>query len=360
MSELLYKSDWEETQAHFSAWWAGESFERCAFAVRARRADFIVASPPVQPSDPHQRWTDLDFIAAENEYEHQSTFYGGEAFPIWHGGYPGHTSMPAYLGCPLGLDMNTGWWDPLLVADEWDVTALRFDPNNKWWQFTLEQIKRGIQEAAGKSIPDLGAALSGCGDILAALRGNHRLLLDVSLDPDHVREAEFFLLKIWIEVYDHLYNLTRVMAEGSTSWFRLWSPGRFYPTSCDFSYMISPKMFQRLFLPVIERWSQALDHTIYHVDGVEAFRHIPALSEIPTIQAFQVLPGAGKPSPLHYLDTLRLVQDRRKNLFITLPPDEVETALGLLSSRGLFIETSCETEAEARYLLKRVEQMSHP
>jgi hypothetical protein len=84
------------------------------------------------------------------------------------------------------------------------------------------------------------------------------------------------------------------------------------------------------------------------------------LAELPTIQAFQILPGAGKPSPLVYLDTLRLVQDRKKNLFITLPPDEVETALGLLSSRGLFIETSCETEAEARYLLKMAERWSHP
>lgn len=357
---LLYKPDWEETKQHFQAWWAGESFERCALAVTAPRAAKNSISPPAQPAGPVQRWTDLDYISALNEYEYATTFYGGEAFPIWHGGYPGHTSLPAYLGCPVTLDMETGWWDPLLTEDDWDVTTLRLDPENRWWKFTLAQLQRAIQEAAGKSIPDLGPALSGCGDILAALRGTDRLLLDVALTPERVQQAEFYLLEKWVEVYNTLYALVHQAAGGSTSWFRLWSPGRFYPTSCDFAYMISPKMFRELFLPVIERWSQCLDHTVYHVDGVGAFKHVAALADLPRIQAFQILPGAGRPSPLHYLDTLRLVQTRGKNLHITLAPDEVEPALSLLSARGLFIETSCASEAQARHLLKMAEKWSHP
>jgi hypothetical protein len=71
-----------------------------------------------------------------------------------------------------------------------------------------------------------------------------------------------------------------------------------------------------------------------------------------------MLPGDGKPSPLHYLDTLRLVQARGKNLHITIPPDEVELALSLLSARGLFIETACATEEQARHLLKSAEKWS--
>jgi hypothetical protein len=110
---------------------------------------------------------------------------------------------------------------------------------------------------------------------------------------------------------------------------------------------------------VIARWSQHLDHTVYHVDGPAAFAHIPALAELPSIQAFQVLPGAGKPSPLYYLETLRLVQARGKNLHITIPANEVESALSLLSARGLFIETRCENEAEARWLLAQAGKWSH-
>lgn len=360
MVGLLYKPDWEETQQRFLTWWAGEPFERCAFAVNAPKEGQPILRPPVQPTDPVQRWTDLEYISALNEYQHATTYYGGEAFPVWCGGSPGHTSLPAYLGCPVGLDMNTGWWDPVLVDDDWDVSSLRVDPNNTWWRYTLDQIKRCIDESAGKSIPDLGGALSGCGDILAALRGTDRLLLDVSLEPERVQKAEYDLLKIWSDVYDQLYRLVETAGVGCTSWLRLWSPDRYYPTSCDFSYMISPRMFKNVYLPVIERWTQALDRTIYHVDGVGSFNHLPALTDLPRIQAFQILPGDGKPSPLYYLDSLRLVQSKGKNLYISLAPEEVETALGLLSSRGLFIQTSCSSEAEARYLLRMVEKWSRP
>lgn len=359
MTTLTYKPDWPTAQEHFLAWWAGEAFGRCALAATAPRAAAPELTPPtIIPTDPVQRWTDLDFIAALNAYRHATTFYGGEAFPVWEGGYPGHTAIPAYLGCPTTLDMETGWWDPLLADDDWDITTLRIDPSHRWWQFALALLKRASQESAGASIPSIGA-FGGCGDTLAALRSTSRLLFDVSLAPDRVRQAELYLMEMWFEVYNTFYEIIRPAAGGSTCWFHLWSPGRFYAAHNDFSYMISPKMFNNLFLPAIERQTRFLDHAVYHVDGIGAYCHVPALLELPRLQALQILPGAGKPSPLHYLDTLRLVQAGRKNLHITIPPDEVETALSLLSARGLFIQTHCETEAQARYLLKMAEKWSH-
>jgi len=356
---LAHKPDWETARQHYLAWWAGEAFERCALAVTAPRDDAPSLSCPEPPADPVQRWTDLDYIAACNEYRHVKTFFGGEAFPVWEGGYPGHTSIPAFLGCPTNLDENTGWWDPILTEEDWDVTSLRIDPENQWWRFTLAQLERGVDECEGKSIPAIGGALGGCGDTLAALRGTQQLLYDVMLCPERVRQAELYLMDMWIKVYDTLYAMVREAAEGSTCWFHLWSPGRFYSAHNDFSYMISEDMFCDLFLPAIDYQTQFLDHTVYHVDGVSAFRHVPALLQLPRLQAFQILPGAGKPSPLTYLDTLCLVQARGKNLHLTLPPEEVETALELLSARGLFVATHCETEAQARYLLKQAPKWSH-
>jgi len=117
-------------------------------------------------------------------------------------------------------------------------------------------------------------------------------------------------------------------------------------------------MFNTMFLPIIERQTQFLDHAVYHVDGVGNVRHVPALLEIPRLQAFEIKPGAGKPSALHYLDTLRLVQAKGRNVFITLPPDEVEDALRILSARGLFIRTHSETEAQARWIVQKAQDWS--
>jgi 5-methyltetrahydrofolate--homocysteine methyltransferase len=253
--------------------------------------------------------------------------------------------------------METGWIDPLLTEDDWDVTRLRLDRDGPRWRFAIEFIQRAAQESAGRSIPTLGA-LGASGDTLAYLRGTERLLYDVILSPERVREAERTLMAMWIEVYEQFYGIVHHAAGGSTAWFPLWSPGRFYPAQCDFSYLISPRMFNDLFLPPIERQTQYLDHTVYHVDGIDAFRHVPALLELPRLQALQILPGAGKPSPLHYLDTLRLVQSKGRNLHITIPPEEVEEALKLLSARGLCIQTRCQSEEQARMLLANAEKWS--
>jgi hypothetical protein len=358
MMQLEFKPDWEETQEHYRAFWAHEYFGRCAIAVTAPRDDAPDEPPPAYPATPYQRWTDLDYAAARNSWQMRRTFYGGEAFPIWTVGYPGHTAIPAFLGCPTDLDFDTGWWNPIVTGEGLaDVLELRLDRDGEWWQFTLHALERAVRESRGRCIPSIGA-FGGCGDTLAALRGTDRLLYDVIDRPGEVVAAEVYLMEMWCEVYEEFYGIVHDVSEGSTCWFGFWSPGKTYAAQNDFSYMISPKMFRELFLPVIRRQTHYLDHTVYHVDGIGAFAHVPALCELPYLQAIQILPGAGKPSPLHFMETLKTVQRARKNLQITLSPEEVAPALAQLSARGLFISTSCRTESEARQLLQDVERWS--
>lgn len=354
---LLYKPDWDGAKQRYLAWWAGEATGRCAIAVRAPRADADDRPAPA-PRGPIARWTDLDYIRRANEHRHSHTFYGGEAVPTWHGGYPGNKSITAFLGCPVTLGPDTGWCEPILTEPEPDVRRLKLQKDGPHWQFTVELLKTGARESAGKSIPSIGA-FGGSGDTLSGLRGNHQLLLDMMDRPDWVRDADIFLMQVWVEVYNAFHEIIREAAEGSTCWFDLWSPGKFYASQNDFSYMISPKMFRDIFLPTIRMQTEFLDHSVYHVDGIGAFAHVDALSELPDLQALQILPGAGKPSPLHYMDVLKKVQSKGKNLHISISPTEVETALCELSARGLFIDTGCNSEEEARQLLKDAERWSH-
>lgn len=83
--------------------------------------------------------------------------------------------------------------------------------------------------------------------------------------------------------------------------------------------------------------------------------HVDALCELPQLHALQILPGAGKPSALHYMDVLKKVQAAGKGLQMYLSPEEVKPALEQLSARGLLITTHTNTEAEARQLLKDAE-----
>jgi len=355
---LLYKPDWEETKERFRAWWNHDYFGRCAISVTAPLDNPPEIPEPPSPPTIHDQWYDLDLISQRNTYGMSRTFYGGEAVPVWHQGYPGHASITTYLGCPLTLDWATGWHDPILTDPETiEFGSLRIDESCPDYVFTIEMLRRSAEEARGKCIPVTGA-FGGCGDTLASLRGTEKLLFDCIERPDEVRAAELYLMDMWCEHYDRRYEILHGVSEGSTAWFPLWSPGKFYPSQNDFSYNISPAMFRELFIPALRKQMDFLDHSVYHVDGVEAFAHVDALCELDRLQALQILPGAGKPGPLHYMDVLKKVQAAGKNLHISIGPDQVKPALEQLSARGLFIDTGCATETEARELLANAEKWS--
>ncbi len=354
---MLYKPDWEETKERYKAWWAHEYFGRCALSVTAPRKNPPAIPEPPKAKSIEQKWYDLDWISARRDYDMSHIFYGGEALPVWHGGYPGHTAIPAFLGCPTALDWDTGWWDPILLEEDIEFKNLKINKAGRNYRFAIDLLRRAVKEARGKCLVSIGA-IGGCGDTLAGLRGTERLLIDCVERPEQVRSAEEFLMDMFFKHYDTLYEIIREADEGSTCWFKLWSPGKFYAAHNDFAYNISPQMYRDLFLPVIEKQTRFLANCVYHVDGVNNFVHVDALLELPRLQVFQILPGAGKPSALAYMDVLRKVQKAGKNLWIYLPVGEVRPALETLSARGLYIMTEAASEDEAKELLKNAERWS--
>lgn len=356
--QLQYKPDWEETQQRLRAWWNHDYFGRCALQVWVPLDNPPPIPKPRDPTTVEERWYDLDLISEWNEYNLSRQFCGGEALPMWSAGYPGIASIPNMLGCPFRLDMETGWHDPLFTdPDGFDIRSLRLDENHPAYQYHMNVLKRAMKETHGKSIPSMGAFYHG-GDTLAALRGTGQLLIDCIERPDVVRDAEDWLMEMWCDFYDRTYAAVNGPAQGSACWFGIWAPGKTYAVSNDFSYNISPAMYRDIFLPAIHRQMDFLDYSIYHVDGTAAFAHVDALCKEPRLHALQILPGAGKPSPLHYMDVLKKVQAAGKGLHIGIPLEEVRPALEQLSARGLYIQTWCRTETEAWQLLKDVERWS--
>lgn len=355
---LKYKPDWEETKKRYVAWWNGEYIGRALLTVHAPKADPPSLTRPTPPANPEQRWIDRDYLIAFVNYWLDTSYFGGDSYPMWHAGYPGHVSIPAFVGCPVSFQEDTVWWDPIIDDDSLDVRRFTIDPDNRWWKYGIDLQHLAVREAQGRCIPGIVAAFGGCGDTLAAYRGSEKLLLDCIERPDAVREAEMVLMEQWKTIYDTFYTIARDAAEGSSTWFGLWAPGKSYATHCDFSFNISPKMFRDLFLPALEMQVNYLDYPIYHLDGTGAFGHLPAIMELEKLRVVQVLPGAGQPSPIHFLDVCKEVQAGGKNLHISIPAHEVPQALSLLSAKGLCIDTWVRTEQEAKDLVTFVERES--
>jgi len=356
---LSTKPDWESCKQRYIAWWNHEDFGRAGICVVAPLSP-EKGSPPEPPKEKGARWTDKEYICARMDYMLDNTFFGGEALPVWNAGYPGWDSMPVFWGCEVELDDATGWQYPIMEKGEladYDPMAIKTNKDNPWYKLSVEFRKLTLEQCAGRALPSVGAC-GGGGDNLAALRGNERLLFDIKDDPDAVLALGMRLMDLWIEQYEERYVFFREAAEGSTCWFDMWSPGRFYSSQCDVAYMISTEDFDKCFLPAIEKQTRYIDHTVHHVDGVGNFRHVDALLSLERLQAFQIAPGAGKPSALAYPETLFKVQRAGKNLWIHIQPEEIKTALDMLSSRGLMIYTAAGSREEAEEILRYVEKNS--
>ncbi|OGO80865.1 MAG: hypothetical protein A2Y21_04185 [Clostridiales bacterium GWC2_40_7] len=361
MMKLKYKPDWEKTKENYIAWWAHEDFGRCAINIKAPKDGISYEEPPRLPEKLEDRWLDLDYLKELNEYRMGRAFYGGEAVPVWNAGYPGWDTISAFLGCDVELMEETGWVNTIIDKGEivdYNYNDITLSQDNRWWVFAKELHRFAVDQAKGKAIPGI-QAISGCGDILASLRGSENLLMDCTDYPEYVRKFDQHLMRIWMNTFDILYQITKDGAEGSTNFMHLWAPGKFYIPHCDFAYMISPKMFREIFLPSIQMQVEYLDYSLYHVDGIGNFPHVDALCEIPRLQAIQILPGDGKPSALYYMNILKKVQCAGKNLQIYVKADEVEAALENLSSLGLLlIVTDCQSEDQARYIIRTTEKYS--
>jgi len=59
--------------------------------------------------------------------------------------------------------------------------------------------------------------------------------------------------------------------------------------------MLSPGQFRKFVLPSLEKQTRRLDHSLYHLDGKDAIRHVPALMELERPDALQWTRGPGPP-----------------------------------------------------------------
>ena len=182
--------------------------------------------------------------------------------------------------------------------------------------------------------------------------------------PDAVKRGIAELVRAWSTVHHTLFDIARPCTDGGCClpWMQTWAPGPNYQMSCDFSSILSPDMFREFIVPEIESYLKVNEYGVYHWDGPDALKHLDALLELTSLKAIQYTPGEGQPrtSSPRWMPYYKRIQAAGKRLVLPCTdPDEVETIMTGLSSRGLFISTYAASEDDARALLARVTALTH-
>jgi hypothetical protein len=280
-----------------------------------------------------------------------NTLYLAEAVPAFNSGDLAPNCLALYLGCH-GVEMpGTTWCEPFI--EDPTPPAFRYDPDNFYWQFTLDAHSQVMAQSKGKflqAFPDLIEGL----DTLAAMRGTQRLLVDLIERPDWVQACLRQITDLYFHYYDMLYHMFRDDMGGSHWW--VWGPGRTAKFQCDFSAMISAPMFREFMQPVLVEMTERVSYSLYHLDGPGATQHLDCLLGIPRLGMIQWTPGDGvEPCwDKHWWPMFHRILDSGKKLMVWI--DGIETLRALRrefgqSMNGMLISVGVRGREEAEEMM---------
>jgi hypothetical protein len=323
--------DWIRIERDYQAWWAGEL---------DRPLVNLTVIPPVGRPSPlgYQSNYPLE-MPAEAVIDQYAPFlsaarFYGDAFPwMWINFGPGILS--GFLGGEVNSvtdPSETVWFNPPreLTIEELN---LNYDPDNIWLKRVKDITRALVARFDGElqvSHTDLGGNL----DILASFLTTEQLLFDVIEKPEQVDRMVRQITDLWIRYYDEVDALIRPACRGTSSWTPIWSPGKTYMLQCDFSYMFSPKMFERYVVPDLVDCCAHLDHGFYHLDGKGQIPHLDLLLDIPRLRGIQWIPGDGQPSPDQWLPLLKRIRDGGKLCQVLVTPEGARHIVKNLGGKG--------------------------
>jgi len=330
--ELEFRPDFEQVRQRWAQFWRGESTRPLLLAVRPK--------PGVEPViDQAIGW------AATHDF--------------LDGAIPGYqvTFAPDHFAALLGADLRnaegssgTNWIEPFV--EDWDDADIRFQPEGKWWRRTAEVIERFRRRCDGRLII-YGTHFQGGLDCLVAIRGAQELLADLLDAPEKVLDARLRVDRALDDARAALAEALDVATYGSLNRFGMYSRGVIDVPQCDASCMISAEMFERFALPSLAHEVNGLDASVYHLDGINAIRHLEAICSLENLDMLQWVPGAGQDDK-DWSDLRRRIDELGKGQIYhadDLTAPQVKAIWESFSSRKLCFRIRAEVHDELQALL---------
>lgn len=358
---LKWKKDWYEARERLADWWRGEDVDRPAIAIFSPKSDGtkIVSKNIDVPKTFTERRTNIEYRILKSEIDMMNTSFIGEAFPMLDTEI-GPGDLALFLGSkPIFQEETNVVWYRSIITDSNLSEPLRFDPKNEWWIFFKEFIFKAVKRSKGKyfvGMPDLIEGL----DTLAQLRGHEKLIIDLFKRPRWVHERLTEITNLYFIYYDKLYKMISDEIGGNAfSVYKIWGPGRTSKVQCDFSALISPKMFKEFVEPYLREQCSHLDFILYHLDGPEALKHLDLILRIQEINAIQWVPGAGEESPesSKWIPLYKKILGAEKSLWLNIPYNHVIYIIKMLGKKRLYIITNTPSEKVAKNLLSSVSRL---
>ena len=349
-----WKSNLEETKQRYINWWNHKGiilnmWEHFQEGVQPHAE----ITPPAPAKDLSQKWFDPQWRAEYLDWNVAHSSLKADILPV------ANTQLgPGSLAAILG-GVFEGGEDTIWIHPNPDFTdEIVFNPEHPNWILHKELLKACKAKANGHyfvGMPDLMEGL----DVLAALKGTDRVLLDTVMQPEILEQQMQQINDIYFKVFDELYDIIREGDEMAFCYFSSWAPGKMSKLQSDISTMISQDDYRRFVQPFIREQCQKIDYTLYHLDGVGAMHHLPALLEIEELNAIQWTPGVGEPqggSPKWYDLYKKILAGGKSVMACWVTLDELKPLLDHIGADGVHLEMDFHNEKEVEQAMRIVEE----
>ena len=349
-----WKQNLEETKKHYINWWNHKGivlnmWEHFQEGVKPH-AD-IHAPKPYR--DLNQRWFDPEWRAEYLDWYVAHSSLMADMLPVANTQL-GPGSLAAILGGVFEGGEDTIWIHP----DPNYTDDIKFDPQHPNWLLHKELLKACKAKAQGHyyvGMPDLMEGM----DVLAAIKGTDKVLLDTVMQPEVLEHQMQQINDIYFKVFDELYDIIREGDEMAFCYFSSWAPGKMSKLQSDISTMICVDDYRRFVQPFIREQCQKIDYTLYHLDGVGAMHHLDALLEIKELNAIQWTPGVGEPqggSPKWYDLYKKILAGGKSIMACWVTLDELRPLLDNIGGDGVHLEMDFHNEREVEQAMRIIEE----
>ncbi len=346
------KPDYETTKNRFDAFWNRDLFDRPLVQFRFYKP---INERRKLTGGEHGRdtesWEDPELRAKWYLEDLSNQLFLGDSLPIVCPS-PGPAGMPAFYNRHLNINQDGRCWNKPAIADFTDIEWLSFDWDSPWLNRLRILTAACLHTGAGRFITGLSNWLVGA-DCLASILGYQQFATALVQESDWVRKV---LDRFWVDferLYLEFHTKLAVAGQPGTTWVPLLSDGRYYVIANDFSAVISTRMYREFFLEGVMRECRFLDHSVYHLDGPDAVRHLDAILEVEKLDGIHFIPSPMDAAFMRWTDVYKRIQAAGKCLIVNCNLDEVDAISRTLKPEGLLLNVgNVSTIEEANDLLK--------
>ena len=335
LNKIISDESYFQTQKRFDAFLQGEVADRPPVSITFWKENKEKPPPnKVYPTE-KARWMDVKHRAEQAAYNIGCHEYYADALPRYNPNL-GPGLFGAMCGCPYHFAPETAWTEPCIFDWEKDAGKAVMNINSEYFIVLEEFVREVLKYAKDSFAVGLVSNYLPGADHLASLRGTEELCIDLIENPGHVKAKLKASYDEYFWLYDHIYSMINNNGTPVTYFLPFVTFNRYNVIQCDFSYLISPKMFEEFFLEGIIKESNRVDCSIYHLDGIGSLPHLDMILDIKKINAVQWEPGEGNYGFDRWIPIFQKIQKAKKGVFLEIDISELNSVISNLSPEGVW------------------------